>query len=199
MIKKIFFIIFLGILVFLSTSVTAEEGQAGYYRVTAVELNVRSDPDRNGRIITTVKVGQTLFVSYFEGKWGKIDLGWVSGKYLKRVDQIKSSKDSEGHLSSNFAESKNTNKLKNSKEKPESPNPYGLLKLIIGLIIISTIGYYLYNFFIHSLIALKLAEPDGRNKMGIRSTLRGRFIRRLFIWIIVLILFYIFMAQGSSQ
>lgn len=85
MIKKIFFIIFLGVLVFLSTNATAEEGQAGYYRVTAVELNVRSDPDRNGRIITTVKAGEILFVSYFEGKWGRIDLGWVSGRHLRLV------------------------------------------------------------------------------------------------------------------
>ncbi len=91
MIKKIFFIIFVGLSIFISTNLYAKEEQVrypGYYKVTAIELNTRSKPSKSGTILSTVKNGQIFYVSRFVGKWGEISLGWVSGTYLEFVSGI---------------------------------------------------------------------------------------------------------------
>ncbi len=88
MIKKIFFIIFFGVSIFIPTSIFSEDGkmqQLGYYKVTAVELNVRGEPSKSGIVLTTVNNGQILYIYRFIGKWGESNDGWISGRYLEFV------------------------------------------------------------------------------------------------------------------
>lgn len=104
MIKNIFFFIFFSTSLFISTDIFAEEGEIqkpAYYKVTAAELNVRSEPSKNGEVLTTVKNGQILYVSHFVGKWGEINLGWISGKYLEFVSSV-----SDNHQNNSTSSSK---------------------------------------------------------------------------------------------
>jgi len=59
--------------------------RAGYYKVTTHELNVRSKSGKHGHILGTVKNGKIIYIESFNGKWGKSSRGWISGKYLKKV------------------------------------------------------------------------------------------------------------------
>ncbi len=88
MTKEIFFIIFFGVFIFIPTSIFSEDGKIqrlGYYKVTAAELNARSEPSKSGIVLTTVNNGQILYIYRFIGKWGESNDGWISGRYLEFV------------------------------------------------------------------------------------------------------------------
>jgi len=56
------------------------------YIVTAPQLNVRSIPSKPSRIVGRVNKNDRVCVYDFSGKWGKTDMGWISGKFLVLVN-----------------------------------------------------------------------------------------------------------------
>lgn len=169
------------------------------YEVTTTQLNVRDNPNTSGEIIGKLNKHDRVCVSAISGNWAKTENGWVSGKFIKviehqmiaeTVNDLDETTEKIVNVDNDGLETKTQQNIENTNT---SSSWYGLIGLVIGVVIIAFIGFFLYNFFIHSLIALKLAEPDGRKKMGIRSTLLGRFVQGL----LVFLLFLLFMMIGS--
>ncbi len=57
------------------------------YEVTAPELNIRDKPGIPSVVLDTAKKGERVCVYQFVGKWAQTDNGWLSGKYLQRIEQ----------------------------------------------------------------------------------------------------------------
>lgn len=175
------------------------------YEVTAAQLNIRDNPNTSGEIVGKLNKYDNVCVTEVSGNWAQIENGWVSGKFIKAVannkvtehqmivetvNDVDDTTEKIVYSGNNHLETESHQNIKNTNR---SSSWYGFIGLVVGVIMIAFIGFFLYNFFIHSLIALKLAEPDGRKKMGIRSTLLGRFVQGL----LVFLLFLLFMMIGS--
>jgi hypothetical protein len=74
-------------------NVQSQSNSAGYYKVSIQELNVRNKPGKHGRVLSTVNMGEIIYIESFNGKWGKSSRGWISGKYLIKVQNYKKDKD----------------------------------------------------------------------------------------------------------
>ncbi len=80
----------LGVMMILMISVLAQaniHNCPSAYEVTATQLNVRSQPKKPSDILGTVKRGDKICVDKFSGKWAKTKYGWISGRYLKLMEQ----------------------------------------------------------------------------------------------------------------
>ena len=56
-------------------------------KVTAVQLNVRSAPSISGNIIGRLSKGDDVCAYEQQGKWVRIEQGWISAKYLMHIYQ----------------------------------------------------------------------------------------------------------------
>ncbi len=66
-------------------STHSSQGPRGTYEVTTVELNIRDNPSKESNILGTVRGGDRVDVYEFYGKWARTKYGWISGKYLKPI------------------------------------------------------------------------------------------------------------------
>ena len=101
------------IFIFAITKVTTSLGMQHYYNVdfstglvTATELNVRSGPGTNYKIVTTVKKGEYIRVFAGVGSWYIVQVegdyvGAVSKKYVKAIYPTTSGSSSSSSSSSN--------------------------------------------------------------------------------------------------
>ena len=172
---------------FLITTIAEVPRQAGYYKVAATELNVRSKPSKKGKILSAVKNGETVLVSEFIGKWAKTDIGWISGKYLKKINQKKST----SHSSPNSIDIQSNNSPNGSIKNSQASKIWEPIAFIIVLLIIAIVSFILKNLFIKVSIALKLAEPDRRSKSGIRLTSLGKFVQGISGLLVILLILLI--------
>ncbi len=60
------------------------------YVVTIRQLNIRDRPGKQSHILGSVRRGDKVCIYRFSGKWGRSDYGWISGKYLSRLNQYDS-------------------------------------------------------------------------------------------------------------
>ncbi len=177
----------LGIMMIWMVSVSAQANIyncSSVYEVTATQLNVRSQPKTPSDILGTVKRGDKICVDSFNGKWAKTEYGWISGKYLRLIEQ-----DIVETQQTNISDTNTNNVPENDiVASNKSGDSSGLLVILAVIIILSIIFFALKTFFYHSIISLGLAETDGRSKNGIRLTRLGKFMKGI-LWILIIFIF----------
>ena len=166
-------------LLLVSVQVNAENCTS-IYKVTATQLNVRSQASTQGNVIGTLHKGDQICISQENGNWGKTNAGWVSKKHLAFIDNTSS----------------NSNYVASTSQNSTSSDNSGLIAIIIFIIIISIVFFLLKNLFYHTIIRFGMAEPDGRSKSGIRLTRLGKFMRGI-SGLVIFVLFLIFMSTSK--
>jgi hypothetical protein len=104
----------------------------GIYEVIAQELNVREQPKKQkNNILGTVKRGERVNIYEFDGKWGRSDKGWISGKYLKYIESINTHNDNDNdHTSKLYGKDDKVDSDEN-----ESYTWYGIIGFLIILVL----------------------------------------------------------------
>ncbi len=64
---------------------TEKEASCSNYSVTAEKLNVREDAQKSSDVIRVASKGDVVCVYNFNGKWGQLNNGWISGKHLEKA------------------------------------------------------------------------------------------------------------------
>ena len=64
---------------------TEKEASCSNYSVTAEKLNVRNGAQKSSDIVRVASKGDVVCVYDFDGKWGQLNNGWISGKHLTKA------------------------------------------------------------------------------------------------------------------
>ncbi len=92
------FSITIALFLFASVQVSAE-GCTYLHQVTAIQLNIRDQPNTSGRVIGVLHKDDQVCISKESGDWGKTNSGWVSKKHLALLDNTnQNSIQSEGEI-----------------------------------------------------------------------------------------------------
>lgn len=76
-----------------SSNTTSTSGKTG--TITAGELNIRKDADKNSSKLGSYKKGDKVTILETKGNWGKTDKGWISLTYVKLDSTTGTSTDSQ--------------------------------------------------------------------------------------------------------
>lgn len=163
------------LLLFVSVQANAENCTS-VYKVTATQLNVRSQASTQGNVIGTLHKGDQVCISQESGNWGRISTGWISKKHLLLLNNS---------VDRNYAQSESVPNNSSSGDK------MGLMAIIIVIIVVSIIFFALKTLFYHTLISFGMAEADGRSKNGIRLTRLGKFLASISGLLIILLFLFI--------
>ena len=175
-IHKVIYTFFIFVLM-ATVMLYADNNCSNLYKVTATQLNVRSQASTKGNVIGTLHNGDQVCINEESGNWGRTSAGWISKKHLVLLS----------NTNRNHAQSVSVPNASSSGDTT------GLMVLVIVIVIGSIIFFTLKTLFYHTLISFGMAEADGRSKNGIRLTRLGKFLAS----ISGLLLFLLFLFIGS--
>jgi len=129
------------------------------YEVTASQLNVRADAKKTSTILDTIYKGKKVCVENVLGQWAFINLGWVSSKYLIKVNNIGNQKTIDTTTANSSTEDNN------------------ILWVLMSFFVVF---YILKTLFYKTITKLGLAKIDRRGRNGVVFTRSGNIVSRIF-------------------